>query len=234
MNERELDNLVRMATEIDELERSALRFDSGTERRPLVVTLGLGQPRSRRWRIGLSALATAAALLVMMWSHPSSPPSQTTAPYCPANLAPSFNIAYWSGEGAPDGQRVACFEPQPAEQCSVLAIFHHWQEECQCVVWLVYEWEDGRALAELSPDDIRDITLEVTGAPPIEQLLVVAISGNPDDLPTSAIQAYELLACLNDVSPTNGINESSAEYASAARACLPDSVRIVPRTFRVE
>ena len=227
MKTKDLENLLRMVVEIDGLDRAARaappRIEPPTLRPVRLV-------RRRPWlllRFGLVASAAAVLLLTLAMPHQTQP-EPVAGPQCP------LAIDFWSGVPREDGVRMACFEPSTSERCSVLAIFRRWQHDCQCLVWQLYEWEDGRPLAELSPEEISNIALDVTDAPPVEQLLVVAIARNPGDLPTSADQAGILLNCLDDVEPPAGAHAGVSAYATAVQQCLPEGVTVVPRPFLIE
>lgn len=227
MNDKDLENLVRMAAEIDEFEHAARTFEPLGGIIPSTIRL---EPRRRRqpvWQLGIPAAAAAAALLMALL-----PPAADRKPI--SAFVSSFHIDYCPAVPCYDGVRIDHFEHSSPEQCAVLAIFNTWEKDCQCLAWQLYEWEDGRALAELSPDEVRSITIDVTDAPPIEQLLLVAIAKNPSDLPSNETQTYELLDCLNEVAPPTNPHESAAAYASAVRSCLPDTVTVVPQPFFVD
>ena len=100
----------------------------------------------------------------------------------------------------------------------------------------MYEWEDGAALAEMTPDQLREITLDVTGAPPVQQLLVVALARHASDLPRNDEQTTRLVHCLNEVQPPTVPGDNADEYASVVRACLPNAedITVVPQAFYVE
>jgi hypothetical protein len=225
VNDRELEKLLRVAIELEELERGASspqRERDEVHAEPLTAwTRGV----PILWRIAVPA-AAAAALALAFFPTPAS--RETVA------SVPSVAIEYWPGEHGDDGVRVDCFESTSTERCSVMAIFHSWRHECQCVEWQLYEWEDGRPLAELSPDEVRGIALDVTNAPPVEQLLVVAIAKDPTDLPEDEAAAIGLIACLDEVAPASAEDDRANEYAAAVRTCLPKSVRVVHQPFYVK
>ncbi|MBU0618515.1 MAG: hypothetical protein KKI02_12425 [Planctomycetes bacterium] len=227
MNEKDLENLVRMAAEIDELEHAARTFESLGDITPSTIRFDRRRRRQPVWQLGVFAAAAAAALLVALL--PTTTDQQPSSAF-----ASSFQIDYCPAVPRYDGVRIDHFEHSSSEQCAVLAIFNTWEKDCQCLAWQLYEWEDGRALAELSPDEVHRITIDVTDAPPIEQLLLVAIAKNPSDLPGDETQTYELLDCLNEVAPPTDPRESAAAYASAVRSCLPDTVTVVPQPFFVD
>jgi len=220
VKDKELENLVRMAAEIDALEHAAHMSEPLGDDTPAIIRFDRGRDRRLPWRLGAGAAAAAAILLALL------PPATITRP--------QFEIAYCPSVPRYDGVRIDRFQPSSPQQCAVLAIFHTWEKDCQCLAWQLYEWEDGRPLAELTPDQVHDITIDVTDAPPLEQLLVVAIAKHARDLPSSEADTYDLLECLNELAPPTDPRDSARAYASAVRACLPDSVKVVPQPFFVE
>ena len=237
MKDREIENLIRMAVEIDELEQRSLdeaSRASGAARG--TIRLGERRASAARWWIGLSAVAAAACLLLLLWPRQSqtAPPTSATPAVVQRQHEIPVEIDYCPALPRKDGIRIDRFEPSSPESCSVLAIFHSWHEECKCLTWELDEWEDGRPLAEFSPGRVLDIALDVTGAPPLQQLLVVAIAKDPGDLPSTDADTCELLQCLNEVRPPTDPGDSPAAYGSAVRACLPESVTVVPQPFFVE
>lgn len=220
VSDTNLENLVRMAAEIDAFERAAQVGAPKDDAAPATIRFDDTRDWRSRWRLGVSVAAAATLLLALL------PPS-------PARHAP-FEIAYCPSVPRYDGVRIDRFEPSSGQQCAVLAIFHTWEKECQCLAWQLYEWEDGRPLAEFTPEQVHDITIDVTNAPPLEQLLVIAIAKNPRDLPSNEADTHNLLDCLNELAPPTDPRDSATAYASAVRACLPDSVKVVPQPFFVE
>ncbi len=226
MNEQEFDNLIRMAVEIDELERSALAFDEA-DRRDVTIPIRRAGGMQRPRRYLLSAATAAAVILALL------PTLSNESPTPSANDTP-FEIAYCPTVPQLNGIRIDRFEPSSPRECAVLAIFRAWHTDCDCLAWQLYEWDDGRPLAELTPEKVHEIMLDVTDAPPLEQLLVIAVAKNPNDLPRSESDTHDLLTCLNKVTPSSDLSDNAAAYASAVRSCLPDSVQIVPQSFCVE
>lgn len=221
VNDKELENLVRMAAEIDALDHAARLSERLGDDTPAIIRFDHGRDRRPFWRLGAGAAAAAAAILLALLPPATMPRPQFEIAYCPS--VPRY-----------DGVRIDRFEPSSPQQCAVLAIFHTWEKDCQCLAWQLYEWEDGRPLAEFTPDQVHDITIDVTDAPPLEQLLVVAIAKNASDLPSSEADTHDLLDCLNELAPPTNPRDGAAAYTSAVRACLPDSVKVVPQSFFVE
>ncbi|MFQ5805411.1 MAG: hypothetical protein ACE5I3_03050 [Phycisphaerae bacterium] len=240
MNDKDIDNLIRMAVEVEEIESLAsararetsiedAAHQLGRPAAPTRPTIRLDRPLFRRrvWQIGLSAAAVAACVLLLL--------QQRLAPRAPQRAAAvSLEIDYCPGLALHDGVRIDHFEPTATEHYVVLAIFRCWHDECQCLAWRLHEWEDGRTLAEIAPGEVLDIALDVTDAPPVEQLLLVAIAQHADDLPGSEADTYGLLDCLNEVTPPTNPCDSAAAYASAMQSCLPEGVTVIPRPFFVE
>ena len=223
MNDRQLENLVRMALEVDELERPA------SDATPLCRG-SRRAPRALLWA-GLAGAAAAACALPLLLR--SSPRPVTVGPAVQYAAATALDIAYCPGERTEDGRRVARFEPSAAQYCAVLAIFYTWHNGCRCLSWKLHEWDDGSTVAEITPGQEPEITLDVTDTPAVEQVLLVAISDDPGDLPSSEEETCGLIDCLNEVTPSEPASAAAA-YASAVKSCLPASVRVVPRSFMVE
>ena len=219
MNDKWLDSLLRMAVEVDQLESRA------AGQPPYAAGRIDRAPQPLRLRRQVAAAAVAACLALLLVHTPSS---DSVAP------AIALRIDHCPSTALVGGERTDRFEPSASEHCVVLALFRTYQEECRCLTWRVHEWEDGRPLAELNPDRVLEIALDVTDAPPIEQLLVVAAARLPADLPADFEQAAELLECLNEMFPPTECQADESAYASAVRACLGDSVTIVPQSFFVE
>ena len=237
MNDKELERLLWMACEIDEIEQLAGKRadpEAGAPARApadddIVIRIGRGGLGRRGWRAALSIGAVAAA--ACLWFFLRLPAEQSSVQQ--ASALP-LQVAYCPGVPFTDGQRIDRFEPNSPEYCVVLAIFRTWQQGCRCLVWQLHEWEDGRTLAELMPGDVPDIELDVTDAPPVEQLLVVAISPRASDLPSSDDEVDGLLQCLNELSPPTESCESAEVCAMAVESCLPEGVTVVPQSFFVE
>jgi hypothetical protein len=233
MKTKDFENLVRMAVELEELERSVFAHPrTGTDSLPAI------SPDRSRFRRTLiqrltAPLAAAIALLYMLLpsgktvtppspARPFAARSQTVRPFdvavCPVELAVNSEHARQPGE----------------ETLKVVAIFQTWQKECECHAWQLYEWEDDNSLADMTPEQIHTIAMDVTGATPLERLQVIAIAKNGADLPLCVPESCALVECLNQVAPSNEAQDNSAAYASAVRECLPDTVRVIPQSFSHE
>lgn len=225
MKERALENLIRMALEIDELDRSATRPEFTEQAAADVIAFkrtGFSSRLVRRLTVPLAA-AIALSAVLLHTSRPV-PPQQRGPSTALAAVARPFDIDFCPLESGHFGIGGG----GDSNAYKVIAIFQTWRQDCECHAWQLYEWEDHRSLTEMTPEQIREIALNVTGASPVEQLLCVAIASNAADLPLCVPESCQLVDCLNDVAPPGDARESAVEYASAVRACLPESIRIVP------
>ncbi|MBU0639805.1 MAG: hypothetical protein KKB50_13135 [Planctomycetes bacterium] len=194
--------------------------------------------RATPWLMRVATFAAAAALLAIVQvsldrgrdgREPSPGPVVGQAGILPISVChdPALEPAWQP--------RIDHFLTTADESCVVVAVFRAWNETCQCLDWRLHEWgEAGRTLAELDPDEMLDIALNVSDNPPVGQLLVLASSRQPDDLPATSVDAEALLECLNVVAPPACPNSDVSAYASAVRACLPANVTLVAQTFVVE
>lgn len=192
------------------------------------------------WALRLTAAAVAACLMLLTYlAQPESSRSDRTARTSLAGLgrlAPvSVSVCHEPSLVAEDARRIDHFQATSDAGCVVVAVFRAWDEACQCLNWRLHEWDEaGRTLAELDPDQLLDIALDVTGNPPVGQLLVLATSRTPGDLPATSDDAAALLQCLNEVAPPICSDGDVRSFASAVGECLPSSVMLVEETFFVD
>jgi hypothetical protein len=266
VDDRELENLIRMALESAELDDltaptshssaclSMTRLEllaqtglspAGPERQHLARcrlcrdrfrAFVASRPLGQRWvqpvrGLGLLRLTAAVAACLVLLLYASH--NRTHRPARPQHVPISVcHEPVPASEGAP---RIDHFATTSEEPCLVLAVFRAWDEACQCLNWQLYEWDaEGRTLAALEPHEWLEIARNVTGNPPVEQLLVFASSRHAGDLPATTDDAAALLQCLNDVAPPACAEDDVSVYASALRECLPASVTLVPKTFLVD
>jgi hypothetical protein len=245
VKQHEFENLVRAAIEAHELDRAA-RDLASPDAGPGAIPF---PPIARRRPLWLDVAATvsaAAAVLALAWLPPS------LAPHRAAYAQPEVEISYLPGTPQDDGVRIDCFESSASEPVSAVAVLHTWHDDCQCLQWDVYEWENGRPLTSLSPHETHEIAVDVTGAPPVEQLVVLVVARDRSGLPADEEQAGQLLECLNDIAPPGESCEDAyfaclrmedsypemcegmvacAPADSAVWACLPEGITVVQRPF---
>lgn len=198
-----------------------------------------GRRLVRQWS-GPAAAAIAAGL-VLAFGVPRGAETKTEAGRGVAALASvglggvPVSVCYEPGQASAGAGRIDHFPATAEEPCLIVAVFRAWDETCQCLAWQLHEWDDeGRTLARLDPERPLDIAWNVTDDPPVEQLLVLASSRRPGDLPGYRDDAVELLECLNSKEPPALAHGGVSEYASAVSFCLPSNVTLVQQTFVVE
>lgn len=229
MNNRELENLIRMAMEVEDLEgsRPALSFDGA----PVTVV----RTGARRvWLIG-GGLAAAAALTlaaVAVWPTKPSEPS--------ARLADSTGVV-GTHEVVPPARSVVVDSPPPVhvaqvppdagEKTVLLAIFRDADDRCSCVQLRDGEWS-GRKLADIGRSELLRTAMARACNESPEHVLVIAIAGPAEYLPSSD-QAEVLAACVFETPSTCGDDDSSC-YTSAAMACLPAGMTVKAETLAMK
>lgn len=198
-----------------------------------------GRRLMRQWS-GPAAAAIAAGLL-LAFGVLRGVETKTEAVRRVAALAPvdfrgiPVSVCHEPGQAIEGARRIDHFPATAEEPCLIVAVFRAWDETCQCLLWQLHEWDDeGKTRAQLDPEGPLDIAWNVTNDPPVEQLLVLASSRRPSDLPGYRDDAVELLECLNSKEPPAAAQGDLSEYASAVSSCLPSSVTLVQQTFFVE
>lgn len=208
MDDRELEQLLRMAREAEELADSAI---------PASITLV--RPLWRRPRVwaGLSTLAAAAAVTVVWTLVPRTvaPPSVPTtypiaaAPESPATATPD----------EPESQPIRLvkgMDPGGPEQSVVFAIFRDPAGGCSCVQLENADW-GSRRLADVGRDELLAAALDNPCTTLARQVLVVGVSGKPGTVPTTHDDAERLATRLSSVP----LNEHQ-DVSLAAYAAMPD------------
>jgi len=184
-----------------------------------------------------AALALAACLLIVVQIAGRSIFRQDqpgNVPRIIANAggrAANVTVDYAAGDVGIDDRRVDCFQPNVPEHSVILAVMRRWDEACECMVWKLHHWENGETATAAGPEAAPSIAMDVTDDAPVEQLLLVAVSRDPADLPDSAAEADALLECLNSSCPPLSPPDDALACASAVQSCLPAGVSVVPQTF---
>lgn len=193
-----------------------------------------------RWALGAVVAAAAMAAVYFLQLSPElavvtpQPPMERCATPFNAGQAACVPILLCHDPSIDDGEEpgLAHFRTVAEETCYVVALFRACDEGCSCLGWELFEWDaHGHTMAALSPDETLDIALSVADASPVGQLLLLASSGPPSDLPSTPDEAAQLLACLDEVSVSGCEDDDMSAYASAVQACLPESVTLVQQTF---
>jgi hypothetical protein len=247
MNDRRLESLIRMAGEIEELERSAaaespLRIvhapdaTSRARRRPLGLV----------WRIAPFAAAAACVGLAVMFARsggtPAGVPGTTrlaekppvAAPERIANatekvhppmrvVAPRYTAEYAK-------QMIAFLEHPPEVATGVLAIYEDSAGVVRCVRWHPHDF-GARGLDQLSPGELVRVSYgqhcAVVGP---HRLIAVAVRGPVENLPISDERAQKLAECIVGEVPSKCGGQMATE-ASEAVSCLPTGLQMAVETL---
>lgn len=221
MDDRQIQELVRMAVEAESLDRA------GPATGPYLFPVG----RSA-WRVGLAWAGAAAAGLALsvgawMWVRPVSSP-------VPGPVIASAD----KGVAAPDQKpAIALAGASPVvvavgdERCIVLMISRDSYGELSCVQWRPHEWGEGRSLAQITPAELLDAAGGMWCEDAASEMTVVAVSGPRGSMPSSDALAQEVAACI--AYSGDLCEEEPGSYASAALSCLPEGVHAMAQTIPV-
>ncbi|RMF84110.1 MAG: hypothetical protein D6744_03650 [Planctomycetota bacterium] len=213
-NER-LNQLIRLVSEMDE------HFDAPTQRRP--------QPARRS---GTIAKALAAAAAVAFGFLPRTTPPNSSSP---THAGPTrVQIDYQPARIIRQAARIDAFEACSAEQAYASILLRVYDDDCQCVKWRLHRFDDGAALCVMRPGEMIEFTLDVSTAPPVEQVAMLVLAAQRDALPMTSSEVADLLACLNESLPPTAIGEQPTCCSAPAGDCLPPGVALVERPFVVE
>lgn len=225
MNDRQLEELIRMVSDVESLARDSAEA-SAPRANPPPRVLRIGPITVGRPLTGVAALLAAAACLAyLVWPWSSTGDTLRHVP---------LQVRYLPAIATADGESVAHFQSTAGEPCVLLAVYRTWESACECLSWQIHEWDGGVMTASAGPNRSVTFPLNVSDDPPVEQVVVVAAARRSRDLPGNCEQAEALLACLNEIPVPAGAEADPALVASTVRACLPGEVTLVPRAFVVE
>ncbi|MBK9187865.1 MAG: hypothetical protein IPM33_02815 [Phycisphaerales bacterium] len=214
MNDRELQALLTFALEAEAFERDALRPASiPIWRRPWV------------WG-GLAAAAALAIAIPMLIPAPApafDPSNEARVQPVAARTLSDDDlnaIQRALGEMLSDPMKVE------GNLAMVIAIVRGDQGECECVHWRRHQLPAGKALADLSRNELLRLGMQDSCPASTDRLLVVGVAC--DEIPLDGRLAGQLAACV-DVGETCG--DTATCYASRALACLPDDATVVAATL---
>jgi hypothetical protein len=237
MDNRRLESLIRMASEIEELERSAFRepvvrlvHDAGSSRRPAL--------RRTVLRVGtFMAAAACVGLAVMLSRQPSPDPTRPTpvavkpigptpAPRPPLKLVSTPSIT-------PEYARklIETLEGMNDVASGVLAIYEDSGGIVRCVRWHPYDF-GGRDLEDLTPGEVVKVSYgrphcAVVGP---HRLIAVAVRGPVKNLPTSDERAQALAECIVGEPPTKC--EAQAMLVDPdSPGCFPNGLEVMVETL---
>lgn len=212
MSDRRVEELIRCVVELDDL----LATSSADSR---IIGPGRRSTSAARW-IGSLAVPVAAALA---WAFLL--PSEPQMGVADGADAPELLIDHLVH--ADDSESVVTtFRPCADEEAYAIVLLRAWNDECQCLMWRLYEFADGTALARLNAGEDLRVPIDAAGAPSIEQAVLFAIARSRDDLPDEPGETEELLECLNNEAPPTLPGQPDGVCASALSSCLPSVVRV--------
>lgn len=244
MNDRRLDELIRMAREVNELERSA----EGIPALRLVgdpVATRKGRSVRRIWIGALSAAAAIAVVGVSVWmavapgaTHPTQTGTPTAgahgtnAPGNSPNESPRTFVKHTPlGPTLPvpgsTGTTVRATMPVPVpgsqDESVVLAIYRDNTGGVHCVQMAAHTWAN-RCLPDVQASELRNVSFGEPCMSEPRQTLLVALAGPRRSLPTSEAGAVALAKCI--FSMPRGCDTDAACFSGPASQCIPAGVSV--------
>ncbi|MBX3404605.1 MAG: hypothetical protein KF699_14430 [Phycisphaeraceae bacterium] len=234
MNDRQIHELLRMAAEIERIEVDAASVVGhiGGRSAPIARGRRLFAARSAWvWGSGIAAAAAVALGIggflalsggggsggggggVLTDAHPNPMDYQVPPPPPPSDTAVV---------AAP-----ALLPKISASPALLLAIYQDMFGGARCVQIVPRPLEPGESLAQIARDEMlhaEDIERGAWCAPGPHRLLVVALAGPADRLPTTYERAEALASCI--ALSRDMCSEDHASYANAAYTCLPPGVSV--------
>ena len=212
-SDRNVEQLVRMALDIEALERAA--GAAGDEFGP-VARIGRPAPRHGSWRkvgvgVGFGTAAAACLTLAMFMMQPRNPGSG--APLAVAPRVPSVPIPV-----EPDATPRVVQAANNDEKCVVMAMFRGADGQCSCLQMRDGDFEEGRTLAEVPRSELYDVALHAPCSTSAQQVLIVAVSGRADSLPTNHEQAEAIVRQISTAAASVGRH---ADVSAIAYAAMP-------------
>lgn len=248
LNDRQLENLVRMAAEIEAMEalasgKPSLRLTGGGA--PVSASKGA----SHGWRLGWrrsaafgSMLAAAAAIAFVampggLLSGSKTSPSPRLVPHERIAKAPApVNPEIYTGPGGVwpaalpwplNGEPVdplAQARRSPEIRGALLAILEDDAGRVESVKWVEHDWEAGKGLDDAKASDLVALSLMMSSDHTPRQMTVVGLRGPADELPLGDARAQELASCI--VRAPAKCSSMSCCNPGAAVECIPDDVSV--------
>lgn len=216
MRDDQLLNLVRMAGEAEELDRSA----------NLVLTEAPAARPQRFWAplVAFSSVAAMLTLALVMW------PKAPVSPLTPGPIVVKPIETGVSPEIVPVKQETVVADACQPSGPMLLAVFHQTDERCDCVVWMEGAFVETD-IRRLGSADLIEAAWTNRCAETSDLVLVVAMDGPRDQLPADAEAALELAASLSI--PRAWCGENPGCYEESASGFLAPSVMVVAETMAI-
>jgi hypothetical protein len=225
MNDRSMGELVRMAMEVDELEREP---SSAAPRLRLVGGEGesVHPLPTRRWWIGMTAAAAAiltmaAALPLMMRPPVKVEPAIADKIESPLPVAPvELRSATVETVVRPSAPATAPVDAGSIERCVVVAIYRNNRGGLDCVSPPTPQvWQGNKCLSEVSAQELKTLTLDRACSPrESDRALVVAMAGPQRSLPKTESDAMGLATCI--------LGGPDEWQGLRAESCVPPEVAV--------
>jgi hypothetical protein len=229
MNDRRVSDLVRMAVEVDELERGA----------------GVGSPRlrlvgadaepahplpTRGWWVGMTLAAAAVLAMAAMLPFMLRPTEQPTGPIAmdhsgAGEMRPIPTYLVSEGPTRP-GLSESPVDAGSVEKCVVVAIYRDRTGGVNCVTPPTPQvWQGNKCLSEVSAQELKTVTLDRPCAKEADHALVVAMAGPQRSLPKTESDAVGIATCILG-GPNGDGGEGLGRIATAAASCVPPEVAV--------
>lgn len=148
------------------------------------------------------------------------------------NAAGSMGDFAFGQTGCDDGQGKG-FEPKPNPQevaSRIIAFSLDSDSHCACSQTVLHAWTGGRSISEVTRAELLELGLETSCITTPDRIMVVAVSGPVDDLPTTDEQVVELARCV-DLNPSDDglieyLGHDEGKYAAAAMSCLTSGLQV--------
>jgi hypothetical protein len=124
---------------------------------------------------------------------------------------------------AVDSDRV---DPGTVQQCVVIGIFRD-DHGAMCVKVRPQEWAGNKCLSEVTPQELRTVSLGQACTPVVSRTLVVAMAGPQRSLPKTEWEAAGVAQCIvGGVDTRHAGLDDVRSYMNAAASCVSPEVAV--------
>lgn len=222
MNDKNIQELVKMAMEIEALERAGESGGVLDSTEPIAVIgqgrilEGHGAMPAGNWGrrilvgVGLGTAAAACLTVALIALRPSS-----------TNFGGGRGLANRPAETSPlleeSGPAVTQVKAE-SEKCVVLTLYRESDGRCTCLQMEQPEWDGGKSLADVPRSELYNVAFRSPCSTSAQQALIVAVAGKAENLPRDREQA-EILA--QQVSTAAAAVGRHADVSALAYAAMP-------------
>ncbi|MCC6322196.1 MAG: hypothetical protein IT438_12255 [Phycisphaerales bacterium] len=254
MNDRQIHDLMRVAHEIEELERSALGEPSSVHPATLRI---VDREHARRLRahrrtwlfrtVGIAAAAACVGFAVRISIPTPNPPHGAS----PTNVAstdepPNRTSNSATTVAAKPTDRPAVAPPRAvqyhiarntrsegradANGSVVLAIYEDAGGVVRCVRWREHDF-GGRDISAVRPGELAAVTYGSQCVVGPHRLIAVGLSGPRDQLPTTEERAQAMAQCIIGGNNPTGCDIEPSAASSSTLSCLPNGLKVMVETL---